>query len=238
MLNTKTIEVLGMIAPISSTANGGNPVVVQYPETIVTSAAGDILISYDLRATEIGEFDSLPIYDMNKFLSTFKLFKEERVVKRIDNIISISDGSASVNYILDSEKACGYTDKSSAFTTTEAVPTVCSFVLSKDNLKNFKSASGIFKDLDEIIFQTTDVGVNLSLGSTGKFNSKSNTYSINILAKTENQFNIKIPVANFNTIPIGDYTVEVKYNSAKNAYRLLLKSQDLENFKILLSLKV
>jgi len=237
MLNKSTIEVLSQIAPISATANGGNPVVITYPNTIVSSAAGDILINYDIRATEVGEFETLPIYNMQEFLSTFKLFKDERVVKRIDNIVNISDGSSSVNYIVNNEKACGWSDKSSAFTTTEAVPTVCEFVLSKDHLKNLRQASGIFKDLDEIIFETTDSGVNISLGSTGKFNAKSNTYSINMMAKTSNQFSIRLPVGNLNLIPISDYKFEVKYNSAKDAYRLLLSSTELENFKILLSLK-
>lgn len=238
MLNKATIEVLSSIAPISSTPNGGNPVVIKYPETIVSSSAGDILISYDIRATEVGEFEPMPIYDMSKFLSTFKLFSEDRVVKRIDSIINISDGSATVNYILDSEKACGYQDRSTAFTTTEAVPTVCEFVMSKENLKNLRSASGIFKDLDEVIFTTTDTGVNVSLGATGKFNAKSNNYSINFLAKSQKEFSIKLPVGNLNAIPVSDYILEVKYNSAKDAYRLIMKSKELENFKILMSLKV
>lgn len=238
MLNKSTIEVLAQIAPISSTPTGGNPVVIKYPNTIVSSAAGDILINFDIRATEVGEFDSLAIYNMSEFLSTFKLFKEERVVKRIEeNLINISDGSSSVNYILNNEKVCGYTDKTSAFETTETVPTVCEFVLSKEHLKNLRQAAGIFKDLDEVLFATTDTGLSISLASTNKFNAKSNTYNINILAKSTNQFSIKLPVANLNMIPVSDYKFEVKYNSAKDAYRILLKSNDLENFKILLSLK-
>jgi hypothetical protein len=236
MLNKSTIEVLGQIANISSTPTA-NPVVIKYPNTIITSPAGDILVNYDLRATEIGEFDDLPIYNLNEFLSTFKLFSEDRTVKRIDNLINVSDGSSSVNYIVSTEKQCGYVDKTAAFDTTEEVPTVCEFILSKENLRNLRQASGIFKDLDEYLFETTDSGLKISLASTNSFNAKSNTYNINAIAKSSKEVSIKLPVGNLNMIPVGDYKVEIKYNSARNAYRLLLKSTDLENFKILLSLK-
>jgi hypothetical protein len=170
-------------------------------------------------------------------LAIFKLFSDDRTVKRIDNLINVSDGSSSVNYIVSTEKQCGYVDKTAAFSTTEEVPTVCEFVLSKDNLKNLRQASGIFKDLDEYLFETTDSGLKISLASTNSFNAKSNTYNINAIAKSSKEFKIKLPVGNLNMIPIGDYKIEVKHNSARDAYRLLLKSTDLENFKILLSLK-
>jgi len=237
MLNKSTIEVLGQIANISATSTS-NPCVITYPVTIVSSAANDILVHFDIRATEIGEFEALPIYNLSEFLSTFKLFSEDRTVKRIDNLINISDGSSSVNYILNSEKACGYVDRTAVFETTENVPTVCNFILSKDNIKNLRQASGIFKDLDEYLFETSDSGVSVKLVSTNKFNAKSNTYNINILGKTDKQFSIKLPVANLNAIPVSDYSVEVKYNSAKDVYRLILKSTDLENFKILMNLKL
>jgi hypothetical protein len=236
MLNKATIEVLSQIVVISSNAVS-NPVVIKYPNTIIASPAGDILVNYDLRATEIGEFEDLPIYNLNEFLSTFKLFKDERTVKRIDNLININDGSSSVNYIVGTEKQCGYVDKTSAFESTEEVPTVCEFVLSKDNLKNLRQASGIFKDLDEYLFETTDSGITISLAATNKFNAKSNTYSINTMAKSSKEFSVKLPVGNLNMIPVGDYVVHVKYNSARDAYRIILKSTELENFKILLSIK-
>lgn len=237
MLNKSTVDVLQQLAPISVTKSGGNPVVIQYPNTIVASEAGDILINYDIRATEVGEFETMPIYNISEFISVFKLFSDERKVQRIDNIINITDSVSSVNYKLGTEKQCGFVDRSNIFATVEAVPSVCEFSISKDNLKNLRNASGIFKDLDEYLFETTDTGVKISLASTNKFNAQSNTYSIGVLGQSSKQFSLKLPVENLNKIPVSDYTLKVKYNASKDSYRIILESTEIENFKVLLSLK-
>ena len=103
------------------------------------------------------------------------------------------------------------------------------------------TSSGVvrfLKDLDEVIFTSSDGDVKIWIGATNKFNAKSNSFSVMKYCNATKDFEIKIPIENFKKIPTGDYTLEIKYNSARDAYRILLKNKDLESFKLLLSVKV
>ena len=83
------------------------------------------------------------------------------------------------------------------------------------------SATGVFKDLSEVLFTSQDGDIIVSLGATNKFNAKSNKFSVTKNANTTKEFEIKIPVDNFKMLPASEYTVAVKYNSSKKSYTLL-----------------
>ncbi len=234
MLNKKTIDVLNTIQGIGADEKS-NKITISYPITYVKSVSGDILINYDIRSTEIGEFDNIPIYNLNNFLNTFKLFNDDRVVKRNGKVISISDGSAQANFLLSDPELIPFNDFQSIFKTTCESANVSEFSLSKESLKSLRNASGVFKELDKYVFKTTENGINISLAAKNSFNQQSNSYSVSFISQTEKEFDVALPVNNLNMLPISDYKVSIKYNSVRDQYRLLMESTELENFKIILS---
>jgi hypothetical protein len=184
--------------------------------------------------SDIGLKDSL-----SDFLNLFKLFPEDRTVNIEGNTIDISAGDVSSSYIMDNIALMdAYNKDADQFEKTAAVPSVATFDLSVDDIKNLKSATGVFKDLSEVLFTSQDGDMKVSLGATNKFNAKSNTFSVQKAATTSKEFEIKIPVENFKMLPVSDYTVDVKYNSSRDSYRIMMSNKTLEGFKVLMSVKV
>ena len=151
----------------------------------------------------------------------------------------IKDENIQSSFITHNAALMDAWDKSpEQFTKTESVPSVSTFDLGSEDIKNINAAMGVFKDLTEVIFTSQDGDMTISLGATNKFNAKSNTYSIRKPSNANKEFEIKIPVINFKSLPQTDYTVDVKYNSARDSYRILLTSKTLENFKVLMTVKI
>ena len=234
MLSKQTIDVLNSIATISAD-DKSNKITISYPLTFIVAPAGDILVQYDLRNSEIGEFENIPVYNLNNLLSVFKLFGDDRTVVRDNKLLKISDGTAAGEYIISDESLVEYKDYSKIFESTVNAPSIATFVMSKDSMKNLRNASGVFKDLDEYLLETSESGVKVSLAATNSFKAASNTYSNSFLAKTEKEFTVKLPVKNLNMLPVSDYQFDIKYNSAQDKYRIILTSTEMDNFKIILS---
>ena len=145
----------------------------------------------------------------------------------------------SSSYIMDNIALMdAYNKQPDQFDKTEAVPSVATFDIGLDDIKSLKSATGVFKDLSEVIFKSQDGDMKIMLGATNKFNAKSNTFSVTKSANTTKEFEIKIPVDNFKMLPASEYTVDVKYNSSRDSYRILMTNKSLEGFKVLMSVKV
>jgi len=234
MFNQKTIDVLTQINGIT------NSVILKYPTTVAVSESQDIMVNLDISNLDKDQFPDIGLKDsLGDFLALIKLFPDERDVEIEGNTINVSQDSNSSCYITDNIALMDAYDKDpEQFTKTESAPSVASFDITVDDIKNIKSATGVFKDLSEVIFTSQDGDMKISLGATNKFNAKSNTYSVTKPAQTSKEFEIKIPVDNFKMLPVSDYTVEVKYNSARDSYRILMINKSLEGFKILMSVKV
>lgn len=231
MLNENVTTVLQSINAIT------NKVVLKHPITIANSPAGDVLIKLNLTELDPEPFEEIGIYELTEFLSTFKLFTPERKVVISDLIINVTEGATALQYISTKPALMeNFNKDDKAFVKTYETPTVAEFQLSEDNLKQLKQAAGVFKDLTEIVFISQDGNMNITLGASNKFNAKSNTFSTNVPAETSKEFDVKVPVENFNSLPNSDYTVQVKYNAAKNAYRVLLKSNDID-MEVLIAVK-
>ena len=234
MFNKQLIDVLTQINGIT------NSVILKYPETVAVSESQDMMILLDIASLDNDEFPDIGLKDsLCDMLSLFKLFPPERDVQIDANTINVSSEGTSSCYITDNIVLMdAYNKDPVEFIKTEEVPGVAVFDLNIDDIKNIKSACGVFKDLSEVIFTSCDGDIKISLGATNKFNAKSNTYSVTKSANTTKEFEIKIPVDNFKMLPLSDYSMEVKYHSAKDSYRILLKNKSLDGFKILMSVKV
>jgi len=233
MFNNKMTEVLGDINSIT------NSIILKYPETVAVAESQDMMVKVDFSKLDGDEFPEIGLKDsLDAFLKLFKLFGDNRDVSINGNTIDISKDDLSSSYIVDNIALMdAYNKDTVQFVKTEEVPSVSTFDLTLDDLKNIKAATGVFKDLSEVIFKSQDGDMNISLGATNKFNAKSNTFSIQKVANSNKEFEIKIPVENFKKIPDGEYTVDVKYNSARDSYRILITNKSLEGFQILLSVK-
>lgn len=230
-------DVIGVLSQINGVTNS---IILKYPVTVAVSETQDTFIHFDVSKVDSTEFPEIALKDnLNEFLSVFKLFGDERNVTIEGKNIEISDGSSTASYIMDVAGLMdSYNKTPEQFEKTESVPSVATFDLLAKDIKSVKSASGVFKDLSEIIFTSQDGDIKVSLGATNKFNAKSNTFSIKKSAKTSKEFEIKIPVENFKSIPETDYIIDVKYNATRNSYRLLLTSKTLDGFKLLMSVKI
>lgn len=234
MFNKEVITVLSQINGLT------NSVVLKYPRTVAVTDSQDIMVHVDISKLDNSEFPDIGLNNsLGDFLNLFKLFGADRNVSIEGSNIVISDGNISSSYITDNIQLLESFNKDAVqFDRTEEVPSVAEFSLTADDLSKIKTASGVFKDLSEVILTSKDGDVIVSLGATNKFNAKSNTFSITKSAETSKEFVVKIPVENIKMIPNSSYTVCVKYNAARDAYRLLLKSETLEGFKLLLSVKL
>lgn len=233
MLNKQTIYALSAISGITNT------VVLKHPVTIANSAAGDVIVHMNVSQFDPETFEDIGIYNLSEFLSTFKLFSDERVVKQDAGKINITDGSTDLSYITSNIALLSeYNKTDEAFTKTESVPSVAEFKITTDDIKKIKSASGIFSDLSDLCVTSQDGVITLSLTAENKFNAKSNTFNVRKSdCTTSKEFEIKLPVSNFVNVPASEYLVTVRYNSAVNAYRIMLNSTEITDFKILMAIK-
>jgi hypothetical protein len=234
MFNKDVINVLSQINAVT------NSVILKYPQTVAVSESQDMMLLFDVSTLDSDSFEPVGLKDsLSDFLGLFKLFPEDRTVSIEGNTVNVSCAGTSSTYIMDNIALMDAYDKSAdQFEKTEQVPSVATFDLSTGDIKNIKSATGVFKDLSEVLFTSKDGDVMVSLGATNKFNAKSNTFSVTRSASTTKEFEIKIPVENFKMLPVSDYLVEVKYNSARDSYRILLKNKSLDGFKVIMSVKV
>ena len=214
-----------------------NTVILKYPITVAASEAKDIYVHLDVSQLDFNTFPDIGLNNnLNNYLNLFKLFDDNRTVTYSKDTIEISSGEITSSYITDNVALMeAYDISPDQFQKTEEVPTVCSIDLTVDDIKKLKAATGVFKDLSEIIIKCQDSEVSMSLGATNKFNARDNSYKIKKNVSSTKDFEIKIPVENFKKLPESEYTFEVKYNESRDAYRILMKNKSLSGLKIIMS---
>jgi archaellin len=230
VLNSNAIKILSSINGIT------NSMIYRYPRTVFNSDVGDILVSVNTAELQEQEFAEFGINSIDELLSAVGLFGDDKKIDLENGVITISEGSSSVQYITSNISLLKMYDKDySIIEKTAQANTVCTFNLGSELIKNLKNASSVFKSLEDVIFQSQDGDLNITLGSLEKYNTSSNTYKTSIASESTKEFKISLPVDNFKKLPEADYVVEVKFNESKNAYRMILSHIELD-MKILLAL--
>lgn len=230
MLNKNVINVLQALNNIT------NSVVLKYPVSILNSVAGDVVVRLNVESLDKDAFEPFGIYQLSEFLSTFKLF-DEYTASISDNVININGGDSSIQYLSTKLNVLENHDKSETLiTSTQGVPSVATLELSKEHVKTIKSASGVFKDLTDIVLESQDGSMTIKLGGANNFNARTNSFSIHREATTTKEFSVRIPSENFNSLPTSSYKIEVKYNESKDAYRVIAASTEID-MQILLAVK-
>ncbi len=171
-MNKELTNVLSQLNSITNT------VILKHPITVAASEAKDIYVHLDVSQLDFNTFPDIGLNNnLNNYLNLFKLFDDNRTVAFKGDTVEISSGEITSSYITDNVALMeAYDISPDQFQKTEEVPTVCSIDLSVDDIKKLKSATGVFKDLSEIIIKCQDSEVSLSLGATSKFNARDNSY--------------------------------------------------------------
>ena len=233
MFNQKSLDVLQQINAITNSA------ILEFPVSVFVAETGDIQVYWDISKVDPEEFPSIGLMDsLADFLQLFKLFPEDRSVSIEDNVISVKSGrSASTLITSNLVLMDAFKRDATQFERTEEAPSVAVFDLEVEDMKQIKSASSVFRDLTEVIITSKDGDIEVSLGATNRFGARSNTYSVVKDAETTKEFEIKIPVENFKVLPNSHYEVQVKYNSKRDSYRILMINKSLDGLKLMLSTK-
>lgn len=233
MFNSNTLDVLQSINQIT------NSVILEYPVSVFVAETGDIQVYWDISKVDPEEFPNIGLMDsLSDFLQLFKLFPEDRTVNIEDNVISVKSGRSASTLITSNLVLMDvFKRDATQFERTEEVPSVAVFDIEVEDMKQIKSASGVFRDLTEVIITSKDGDVEVSLGATNRFGARSNTYSVVKDAETTKEFEIKIPVENFKVLPNSNYEVQIKYNEKRDSYRILMINKSLDGLKLMLSTK-
>ena len=235
MLNSKTIKLFNCLSSMTNT------IVINYPLTIGKSEDNSMCFLIDLSDFDKDEFKEKLYFNNNfdKFLSIFTLFNDYKVTLNNDVLtVTSSDNKIKSDFILSEPSLMtSYDISPDLFNRIKSIPDVCNFELSSDNIKNIRSACGVFSDLEDIIYNTKD-NINISLGNYSKFNTRSNCYVTTLNGEIKKEFCIRMPVNSIKSIPVCSYDVNIKYSSNKDTYRILLKAKEFKNLQIILSASV
>ncbi len=234
MFNRETVDFLKSINRIS------NSIVLTYPVTSGRSESADIAYRFDLSNLDQEGFDGeIGIYDLAGLLGIFGMFDSDRKVWVKDDVVMVSDGTTSVKYLTTSPSVLTqFTYGVAQFEKNDAVPTILRTTLTADDIKKLKIASTNLKELDTAVIRGQDGVVTLELAITSKFMKSSNSFTINKDAVASKDFVIGISLETISRIPQVDYTLLVKYNEPRNAYRVVLKTDAIAGFEMNLAVKV
>jgi len=230
MLNRQTLDFLKIIGKFTDVT------ILRYPVTCGISEDKDIVYSVDLSKFDTDGFDTvLGIHKLNSFLNMFNMFDNDYELEVDNKSITVKDSRTSVRYLLAVPEAiASYDTKPEQFDLTANIPSVLEFELTADTIKKLKAGASSFNELNTVLIEGGDTP-NISLVQTeSREGMSSNLIKINIDEEANKDFKTGISIITLGRLPLGDYTVKVKYNEAKDKYRLFLESKDIEGFKIIL----
>ena len=231
MFNQKFVDFLKTFNKIS------NGVVLEYPVTSGKTDCSDICFKFDISKFDDTQFDGkIGFIDLSSFLNVFNLVEEPEVSVK-NGVIEAKDNNSRVTYLTTTPSLMADFDYPvSQFERTHAIPSVAEFTLSASDIRRIKQAGSSFKDLNSINFKGDD-SVTVSLTSTGRFNQSSNCFAINKDVSSNKNFDLYVKLETFSKLPVLDYNVKIKYNEAKDAFRILFETS-IDGFEMIVSTEV
>lgn len=220
------------IKELSKMSSITDKVILKYPITTLNSEAIDMLVNIDTSKLGCQEFPDTGIYELNKFVHMFALFDNPEITRTNNAIEFETPGTKSVYTISDLSVMENFDQKSSIIESLDNFPEVAKVDISVDVIKQIKQASSIYNELNVLTIEGKSNDLYLYLDAHNRFNSSNNTFSKEFLNHSTMDFKLKINIENFIKLPMTNYTLKIKYNENKNAFRILFES---EFFKILIS---
>lgn len=233
MLNRETISFLKVLNRFTNT------VCLNYPITVGNSADTDIIFRADLSKLDPSSFEgTLGVFKLDSLLNVFNLF-DAYEIEADNKSITVKDDTTKVHYLLTNPINLGAYNaiKAEQFDRVRAIPSVLEFTLTANDINKLKTAYKSFTELNTVIIEGGDTP-QISLVQTESTESmSSNSIKIAINDIASKNFKVGIAINTLANLPAVDYKVMVKYNEAKDKYRLLLDIVDNDILSVILPVK-
>jgi hypothetical protein len=230
MLNENSIQILNTITNITNSA------IISYPVTTITNSTRDILGNIDFSTIDSDTWQEFGIMDLSSFLNSIGIL-DTPTIEQNDIFIKAYDPNSTIEFVTSYPSTLeDFTANPEIIESTSRTDSVLEVGIDSTLFTKIKKGSSVFKNLRDLFIIKKGDEIYLKTGNKETFSSASNSYT-HYLEPTLNKgkdFEIIIPIENFLNLPLMDFTMKVKYNEDKDAYRLLFEN---EIFKFLFTLK-
>ena len=181
---------------------------------------------------ELNKLDQIPdtfgIYDASNFLSALDLLEDPAITfDDKTKMITATDANSTMTFLtslVDSLENVKINPK--IISSTVAVPSVLETALTPDVMNKIKKAQAVFKNFDTLWIDNQDRTTYLKLGTQNSFSKSNNDFKIKLDTPVNTKdFSIAIPLDSLMNIPVMDYTLRVKHNAEKDAYRVVVDNE-------------
>jgi len=232
VLNENTRNVLSQLTEINKIC------VIDYPIMSFKSESGSVYAFFSTKDMGEKEFEPFGIFNVQELLQVINL-DDETETTLDKNVLNIKGANSEIKYTTTDLGILGdYTKiKPQVLQRTKDVDTVVDFELSADNFTKIKKASDVFKNLEDLIISAKDNNITVEVGESNKKIKNSNSYKLNLDGESSKETSVAINVKNLKMIPNGNYQVQIKYNEAKDAYRILMTSKDIDSLEFIIAIQ-
>ena len=182
----------------------------------------------------IGAIDDIPdevgIFDTANFLAAMDLLEDPTITLK-DKMITATDGDTTLQFLTSDVSSLDDVQVDvKKIDTTVAVPSTLEFLFTDEIVKKIKKASAVFKTFDTI-WLINGRTPEIKLGTKNSFSKSNNAFSIKIDTTLNDgkDFNIALPIDSVLKVPSMEYNFQVKFNEARDSYRVVL-ANDLLTF--------
>lgn len=182
------------------------------------------------------DIEEFGIFDTSVFLSAMDLMESPEITFDGISTITAKDENTTVNYITSTISSLDYVSINPEIIDSSIATESClEFPFTKDTLANIKKAKGVFKSFDTLFIDAKD-SVTVSLGNENTFSKTNNSWTLKAEPSLNptREFFISLPLDSIMKLPDMDYTLRVKYNEKRDAYRIIINNEVID---FLLSLK-
>ena len=230
MLNENSLQVLNNITNITNSA------IISYPCTTITNPSRDVLCNIYFDKIDDGSWKEFGIMDLSSFLNALSIL-ENPTIEQDDIYIKAYDPDSTIEFVTSYPSTLeDFTIDPEVITSTCNADSVLEVEIDTNLITKIKKGSGVFKNLRDLFIIKEGDKIYLKTGNKESFNRTQNSYTVYLdpIIDTGKDFELVIPIENFLTLPLMDFTLKIKYYPAKDAYRVILEN---DIFQFLFTLK-
>jgi hypothetical protein len=213
-----------------------NSAIISYPVTTITNSQRDVLCNIDFSKIDEEFWQEFGIMDLSSFLNAISIL-DEPTIKQDGVFIKAYDTNSTIEFVTSYPSTLeDFTANPEIIESTSKAPSILEVPITADLFTKIKKGASVFKNLLDLFIISEDGKVYLKTGNKETYTSTSNSYT-HYLEPDINKgkdFKLIIPIDNFLNLPQMDFTMKVKYNEARDEYRLLFEN---DIFKFLFTLK-
>ncbi len=201
-----------------------NSMIIETPAIYGKDEFNSIFYRMNTSQLETSDIDEFGIFDCTSFLSALDLL-ESPEIKREGNLIVAKDENSVMKFVTsDVSSLEDIQINPKVIESTLAVDSVLEFTFGVQALTKIKKASATFKTFDTVFIIKDKDGLQLKLGTKDSFTKSNNSFGMKFETDIDNSsdFEIALPMESLLKIPSMEYSFKIKYNEAKDSYRVVL----------------